>query len=73
MLNIAFPVLEEEMNAQSLSVRKMLMRTNLKYSTMIIKLRTGKNLTVDEGVEIQQALKSNKPVEELFSKNKGIA
>ncbi len=73
MLNIAFPELVAEMNAQNLSARKMLARTNLKYSTVIIKLRTGRNLTVDEGVEIQKALQSDKPVEVLFRKNKGIA
>lgn len=73
MLNIAFPELKEEMLAQNLTARKMLMRTQLKYSTMIIKLRTGKNVTVDEGAEIQQALHSKKPVEVLFRKNKETA
>ena len=66
MLNIAFPELKEEMEAQNLSAWKLIARTNLKYSTMIVKLRTGENVTVDEGAEIQQALHTEKPVEVLF-------
>lgn len=73
MLNIAFPELEEEMLAQKLSARKLLARTSLKYSTMIIKLRTGRNVTVDEGAEIQQALRTDKPVEILFRKSRESA
>lgn len=68
MLNIAFPELEEEMKAQKLSAWKLIARTNLKYSTMIVKLRTGENVTVDEGAEIQQALNTETPVEVLFRK-----
>ena len=70
MLNIAFPELEEEMKAQNLSVRSMLMKTDLKYSTTIIKLRTGRNVTVDDAVAIKKATNSEKPIEVLFSKSR---
>ena len=70
MVELAFPVLEAEMGFQKLSVRKMLMKTNLKYSTMITKLKTGERITVDEGIEIKRALNTDKCVEELFGEKK---
>ena len=73
MLEIAFPVLESEKRARNLSVRKMLMKTNLKYSTMITKLRTGEKVSVDEGIEIQRALNTEKHIEELFGEKRQLA
>lgn len=70
MVELAFPVLEAEMGFQNLSVRKMLMKTNLKYSTMITKLKTGERITVDEGIEIKRALNTDKGIEELFGEKK---
>ena len=66
MIKTAFPVLNEEMEARNLSCRRLLSKTNLKYSTMITKFREGERITVDEGIEIQQALNTEKHVEELF-------
>lgn len=73
MLEIAFPVLEAEMRARNLSVRKMLMRTDLKYSTMIVKLRTGEKVSVDEAMDIKRALNTDKHVDELFGEKRALA
>lgn len=73
MLKIAFPVLQQEMWDQQLSARKLLAKTNLKYSTMIVKFRTGENVSVDEAIEIQDALHTDKTIRELFSKRKALA
>jgi hypothetical protein len=70
LVELAYPVLEAEMRFQNLSLRKMLMKTDLKYSTMITKLKTGKNLSVDEGIDIKNALNTEKSVEELFGEKK---
>lgn len=73
MVELAFPVLEAEMRFQNLSVRKMLMKTDLKYSTMITKLKTGEKISVDEGIKIKRALNTEKGVEELFGEKKATA
>lgn len=73
MRKTAFPVLNEEMEAQKLSCRKLLSKTNLKYSTMITKFREGERITVDEGIEIRQALNTEKHVEELFGEKRILA
>lgn len=73
MIKTAFPVLNEEMEAQNLSCRRLLSKTNLKYSTMITKFREGERITVDEGIEIQQALNTEKHVEELFGEKRILA
>ena len=70
MRETAFPVLNAEMKAQKLSCRKLLAKTNLKYSTMIVKFKEGKRVTVDEGVEIRKALRTELTVEDLFGEKR---
>ena len=68
MRSLAFPNLEAEMCMKRHSVRSLIMLTDLNYSTIAPKLKTGKKVTIDEGFEIQDALKTDKSLDELFQK-----
>lgn len=68
MLKTAYPNFDSEMREKRYCLRTLLMKTDLKYNTMAPKLRKGKNLSLDEALELKIALNSRRNVETLFAK-----
>lgn len=68
MFTSAYPLLDEEMEEKRYSLLKLLEKTNLKYGTMLPKLKRGRGITIEEGLQIRDALESERTVEVLFSK-----
>lgn len=68
MFTSAFPVLDEEMEEKRYSLIKLLEKTDLKYGTMLPKLKKGRGITIEEGIKIKNALESKRTIETLFSK-----
>lgn len=68
MFKSAYPNLDREMQQKSISLRSLIEKTNIKYSTANIKLKQGKHLSIEEAFEIKDALESKQDIRILFAK-----
>lgn len=68
MFKSAYPNLDEEMQEKKISLRSLVAKTSMKYSTANVKLKQGAHLSVEEAFEIKDALESNQDIRVLFAK-----
>lgn len=63
-----FPNLDVEMKLNRYTVRSLSIAAGIQYMTLYNKVKTGKNLTIDEAFKIKEILGTDLTVEELFQK-----
>ena len=63
-----YPKFDLEMRAKRYTVSSLCQAAGLKYMTIYKKVKTGKNLGLDEAILLKDTLESELDVEELFEK-----
>lgn len=68
MLKTVYPNLDLEMKLNRYTVKSLSEAAGIQYMTLYNKVKTGKNLTMDEALKIKETLGTKLIVEELFKK-----
>ena len=68
MFKTVYPNLDLEMKQNRYTVKSLAESAGIYYMTLYNKVKTGKNLTMDEALKIKATLGTDLTVEELFKK-----
>lgn len=68
MLTTVYPNFDAELISKRYTVRSLAKASGMKYMTLYSKVKSGKNLTIDEAILLKDTLQSELPIESLFYK-----